>query len=214
MPPPQLAADAPVADVLQPVEVDAGEPLRDDADVAFGDGAVGLARDAVGLLVAAHVDEPLHTDERLDHRGAALAVADGVAVRFHLLQHAQRFQLLHHAAAGLESLHARIFAGHPGHVAVFADDVGSVQAVALAHLEVHRVVGRGDLQRAGAELRVNGLVAHHRDDAAHDGQYDVAAPDAVVARVVGVDGYAGVAQHRLRPGGGYGHGPAGSSSSG
>ena len=79
----------------------------------------------------------------------------------------------------------------------------------LAHLEVHRVVGWRDLQRAGAELRVNGFVAHHRDDAAHDGQDDVATPDAVVAWVVGVDGYAGVAQHRLRAGGGDGHGPVG-----
>ena len=130
-------------------------------------------------------------------------------MRFDFLQHSQRFQLLHHAAAGLKTLDASVLAGHLGHVAVFADDVGGVQAVALAHLEVHRVVGRRDLQRAGAELRVNGLVAHHRDDAAHDGQYGVAAPDAVISRVFRMHSDPGVAQHGLRASGGYGHGPAG-----
>ena len=206
--PPELTADAPVSDVLQPVEVDAGEPLRDDAYVALGHCAVGLSRDAGGLLVAAHVDKPLHTDERLDHGGATLAVADGVAVRFHLLQHAQRFQFLHHAATGLEPLHLGVLASHLRHVAAFADDVGGVQAVPLPHLEVHRVVGRGDLQRAGAELRVDGLIAHHRDDTTHDGEDDVAAPDAVVARVVRMHRNPGVAQHRLGTGGSHGHGPA------
>ena len=64
--PPKLAADAPVADVLQPVEIDPGKPLRDDADVAVGHRGVGLAGDAVGLGVAAQVYEPLEANQGLD----------------------------------------------------------------------------------------------------------------------------------------------------
>ena len=205
MPPPELAADAPVPDVLQPVEVDAGEPLGHDLDVAVGNGRVGPPGDALRLVVAAHVYEPLEADQGLDHRAAPLAVSHRVAVVFHFLQAAQAFQLLHHQAPGLETLHSGVLAGRPGHRAVQADDVDEGQVVTLSDLEVHRVVARSHLQRAGAELHVDGVVPHHRYLPVHDGQDGLPAPYAVVARVVGVDGHCGVAQHGLRPGGGHGH---------
>src|SRR5262249_12041545 len=74
VPPPDLARDAPVADVLHPVEVDAREALGCEAD------ALLLHRGDRGSRELLHREPPLWDDERLDSRVAALAVADGVAV--------------------------------------------------------------------------------------------------------------------------------------
>ncbi len=76
------------------------------------------------------------------------------------------------------------------------------QAVALADLEVVRVVGRGHLDGAGAELRVDVLVGDDRDPAAGERQLDLGADQVPVALVVRVDGDRGVTQHRLGAGGG------------
>ena len=76
------------------------------------------------------------------------------------------------------------------------------QVVALADLEVVRVVRRGHLDRAGAERRVDVLVGDDRDAAAGQRQLDLGADQVPVALVVGVHGDRGVAEHRLGPGGG------------
>src|SRR5690606_25344146 len=77
------------------------------------------------------------------------------------------------------------------------------QAVPLADLEVVRVVGRGDLDGARAELRVDVVVGDDGDAAAGERQLDLPADQVPVAVVLGVDGDGGVAQHRLGAGGGH-----------
>ena len=74
--------------------------------------------------------------------------------------------------------------------------------MALAHLKVVGVVGGGDLHHAGALLHVGVLVADDGDLAAHQRQHHMAAVEMGVARVFGVDGHRGVAQHGLGAGGG------------
>ncbi len=75
------------------------------------------------------------------------------------------------------------------------------QVVALADLEVVRVVRRGHLDGAGAELRVDVLVRDDRDAAAGERQLDLGADEVLVALVLGVDGDGRVTQHRLGAGG-------------
>ncbi len=89
-----------------------------------------------------------------------------------------------------------------GDHSVLVHDHQAWQVVAAADLEVVRVVRRGDLHRAGAELRVDMLVGDHRDAAAGQRQLDLGADQVGVALVVGVHRDGGVAEHRLRPGGG------------
>ena len=202
--PPELAADAPVADVFEPVEIDAGEAVGDDGDVAVGDGGVGAAGDAVGFTVAAHLEEPLEADEGFYYRIATLAVAHGMAVVLHLFQQAEAIQFFGDGAAGVEALHAPVFAGQVGHVAVEADNVDDFQAVPLANLKVGNVVAGGYFQGAGAELRLDGFVADDGDGPVHDGQEGLLAHVGGVAGVFGMDGHAGVAEHGLRAGGGDG----------
>src|SRR5437879_1352121 len=75
MAPPQLARDAPVADVLHPVEVDAGEPLGNDPDATIADGLNGW----VGQRLDAQV--PLVEQQRLEDGSRSLAVPDAVRIR-------------------------------------------------------------------------------------------------------------------------------------
>ena len=214
MPPPQLPADAPVADIFQPVEIDAGKPLRHDADFRLGvfpagHGPIRLPRNAAGVGMTPHIHEPLHTDQRLHHRGAPLAVAHRMPVRLHLCQHPQRIQFGHHPPPRLEPLHPGVLAGHFRHQPVLANDVGRIQPMPLPHLKVHRIMRRGDLQRPGAELRVDRRIAHHRNHPPHNRQRHIPPPNAVIPRIFGMHRHPGVAQHRLWPRRGHGNRPLG-----
>src|SRR5215212_8397163 len=87
--PPELPCYRPVVDVLQPVEVDAAEVLRDELQAAvvppptalppLGGGVLGRGDGRPCQLL--HTHEPLRRDQRLDDRVAALAMADCVDVR-------------------------------------------------------------------------------------------------------------------------------------
>jgi hypothetical protein len=72
------------------------------------------------------------------------------------------------------------------------------EPVAAPHLEVVRVVRGRDLERAGAELRVDVLVGDDRDLAADERQHGHLADQVRVAAVLRVDGHRDVAEQRLR----------------
>ncbi len=71
MSPPQLPRDAPVMDVLHPVQVRLPVVLRRELDVAFLHRCDGLVRQRLDL------HEPLRRKSRLNHGLAAVAVAHG-----------------------------------------------------------------------------------------------------------------------------------------
>ena len=77
--------------------------------------------------------------------------------------------------------------------------------MALADLEVVRVVGRRDLDGPRTELGVDRIVGDDRHPAVGEEGMHESLPDQVlVALVVWMDGYAAVAQHRLHAGRGDG----------
>ena len=127
-----------------------------------------IACSASGLTL----DVPLQRQVRLDDRLAAVALAHRIAVVVDLLQQPLVLQVGDHVGARLEALHA------PGTgAAVLVDDPGLVedvdgrQVVAQADLEVVEVVGRGDLDHAGAELAIDVLVGDDRDLAVDQRQH-------------------------------------------
>ena len=83
------------------------------------------------------------------------------------------------------------------------EDRGHRQAVPLPGLVVVVVVGGRDLDRAGAERRVDHGVGDHRHVAFDERDPDAATDERRVPRVVGVHGDGGVAEDRL--GAGRGH---------
>ena len=70
MSPPQLPGDAPVVDVVHPVQVNRLIVLRDDRDLAVFNHLSRTIRQRLDL------DEPLRGKPRLDHRPAAIAFPD------------------------------------------------------------------------------------------------------------------------------------------
>ena len=119
------------------------------------------------------------------------------------LEQLQLLEALDDHLAGDEAVDAdELGRDRAGHLAEGVEDVDRVQPVTLADLEVVEVVGRGDLHRARALGRVGVLIGDDGDRAADDGQFHRLADQALVARVVGMNGHGGVAQHRFRPGGG------------
>ena len=102
--PPELAGDAPVVDVLHPVQVGLGEPLRDELDLAVPDHPHGLP--GQGL----HLDEPLGGDDGLHVVVAAVAGPHVVGVVLHLFHETQRLHIGHHGLPGGVAVHSFILA--------------------------------------------------------------------------------------------------------
>jgi hypothetical protein len=204
MPPPQLAADAPVLDVAHPLEIGLRPVVRHEADAARldrGDGRLGERRDA-------HV--PLVGEPGLEHRATAIAPRHGRGVRLDLLDQARRLEFTDYAAAALVAVEADEahrdlarrerasgrFATRDAGVAV--EDVDQGKVVAAADLVVVEVVPWRDLHAAGAEGGIYVLICDDRHEPSRDRQAHLATDQRTVALVVGVYGDRGVAQHGLR----------------
>ena len=85
-----------------------------------------------------------------------------------------------------------------------SDHLDRGQAVAVADLEVVGVVGRRDLQAAGAEGGVHIGVPDDGDFLFHQGQNDGVGGEVGIPVVLRVNGHGGVPQHGFGPGGGHG----------
>ena len=200
MPPPELAADAPVLDVAHPLEVGAVPVFRHEADAAVLDRAdrgCGERRDA-------HV--PLVSEPGLDHGDAAVAARDREAVRLDLLDEARGLEVGDDALPRLEPVEPAIGCGRlVVDSGVGRQDVDERQAAALPHLVVVEVVRRRQLHAAGAERGIRELVREQRDLAAGQRQRERRAVKPAIALVVRVKGDGDVAEHRLGTRGRDGH---------
>ena len=195
--PPDLPADAPVADVLHPVEEDALPALGLDGDLAGAHGLDG------GLGEGLHADEPLLGEAAVHDGVAPVAVADLVLVGLDLDEVAALLQVGDDGLAAGEAIHPLV-AGEGVHRAVVVHHVHLREVVPLAHGEVVGVVGGGDLDHTGAELLLHVVIEDDGDLAVRQRQEHLLAAEVGVARVGGVDGHGGVAGEGLGAGGGDG----------
>ena len=194
--PPQLARDAPVVHVFHPAQVGLGETVGHELGLSF------LDHVHRGLCERRHLDEPLRGGYRLDRGAAAVAGADVVLVVLDLDQVAALLEILNDRLAALVAVHALVLAAVFVDGRVLVEHKDLLEVVALAHLEVVRVVAGRDLDAARAELHIDVLVAEDRDLAVHNRQDAGLADQVLVALVVRVDGHAGIAHEGLRAGGG------------
>ena len=125
-------------------------------------------------------------------------------VVLNLFQRPFGLQVGHDGLAAGEAVQARILARQLIHHALGVHDLEDGQAVAPADLEVVGVVGRGDLQGAGAEVFFNIGVGQQGDFAARARQQQGGAMEGLVALVFRVHGHGDVAGDGLRAGGGHG----------
>ena len=121
MPPPELAADAPVADVRQPVLVGVLPALGVEPHIAVPPGLEGL------LGQGLHLHEPLLGEVGLHHGMAAVAVAHRVAYWFLPHEETERRQVLHHGLAGFLDREAAVLGRRGvGQRAVGVEDVDAL----------------------------------------------------------------------------------------
>ena len=193
--PPDLARDAPVADVVHPFIVGLFPLLGDDPGPALLHGIDGLFGQGFG------VDEPLLRQVRLDGGLAPVALAHWHRVGGLVDEIALLLEILLQLSPARETVHpqvgARVFVHDPGLV----HDHNDIEPVSEPELVVVEVVGRGDLHRAGAELLVHHGVGDDGDPPVEDRKDNLPAHHRGVPLVRGIHGDAGVAQHGLGPGG-------------
>ncbi len=158
MAPPQLPRDAPVLDVVHPLEVGLAPVLGDELDAPVLDCRDGR----LGERLGAHV--PLIRQQRLDDDAAAVAAGNHRRVVGDALEQALRLEVRDNALARLEAIEAaiscRCVVVEPR---VEVEHADLRQAVALADFVVVEVVRRRDLHAARAELRVDVLVGDDRE---------------------------------------------------
>ncbi len=189
--PPQLAADAPVLDVLQPVAVGVLVFRRIELQLVVHHRRQGH----VGKMP--HLQEPLHRQLRLDGHIRALAEAHLVDIRLDLLHQSAALEVGLDLTAHVEAVHADIQSGSLADGAVVVEDVYRRQVVLLAQHVVVHVVCRCHLQAARSELNVHVVVFDDGNDAVHQRHDDLLAAQPVVLRVLGVDAHCRVAHYRL-----------------
>ena len=143
--------------------------------------------------------EPLVGEVGLDWRVRAVAPGHRHPVRLGAREQAPRREVLDDLRPRLEAVQPPVaFRRVVVDPRIPGEDVDPLQAVAFAHLVVVEVVGGGDLDAPGAELRVDHLVGDDGNAALGERKLDHGADEAAVAVVVGVDRDRGVAEHRLR----------------
>ena len=145
MSPPQLARDAPVLDVLQPVTIGVFVFGRIELDLVLHHRRQG----DVGKVL--HFNEPLQTQPRLDRHVGTFAVADFVVVVLNLLHEVKRLQVLYNLLAAIETVHAVVLAHislqfflHRIHVQmrIGREDIDGLQIVFLSQRIVVHIVCR------------------------------------------------------------------------
>ncbi len=157
--PPELPADAPVADVREPIFVSVLPPLREEPDLAVFPGLERLLGEGL------HPHEPLLGEVGLDDGAAAVTVPH--RVRDGRLGDVEPggLEIGDDELARLLDFEAAVLRGdRVVQRPVRVQDVDLGEVVALPHLEVVGVVGRRNLDQAGAELAIDVLVGDDRDE--------------------------------------------------
>ena len=193
--PPQLAADAPVLDVLQPVQVHLAPALGEERDEPVADHGLRLFDPRVP-------QPPLPREPRLDRDVRALRITDVVGVRLLGEQRSPLLEQLGRLLPAREPIQAReLRTGEFVQPAVRLEHVDDRELVPRADLEIHLVVRRRDLERTGAEFLVHRAVPDDRN--LRRGPQRPAhrpANPAGVPRVVRMHGDRHVTRDRLGPG--------------
>ena len=197
MPPPQLARDAPVVDVVHPVEIDLPVIFGRNRDLASFDRLTGA------LGKGSNLDEPLRRQSGLDHGAAAIALGEGKRVVLHPHQKSLFFEVVDDSLSSFPAIESGIYASVLVQAGALVEEINLRQLVAQSRLKIISVMGGRNLDRPGTELGLSQDIGDNRDLPIHQGQQHTPALEMAIALVLRVHGNCGIAQHGLRPGGRY-----------
>ena len=196
--PPQLAADAPVADIVRPVEIDLLQTFGNQFHLTV------FHRFHRGLDEFFHLYEPLLLYQRFHGCLAAVMGAYIVGIFLDLHQESLPRKLLHNGLSGRIPVHSAVRAAVLVDGGVVVHHIDHRQAVTFSHFKVVGVMGGGNLHHAGAEFPVHVSIRHHRNHPVHDGQHHALPDQVAVPLILGMYGNRGITQHGFRTGGGKG----------
>ena len=196
--PPQLPRNAPVANVLEPLQQNRPLVVRHHFNFRRRTKFTGH-RFLRFVGQRFHFHEPLGRKPRLHDRFATVAGAHVVRVLGDLLHQAEFFQICNHPRARHEPLQARIFPGVGVHVRIVGHHVDFRQMVPLAHFEIVGVVRGSNLHHARAEFAVDVRIRNHRNFPVHQRQHHRLAHQMRVALVLRMHRCRRIPQHRFRP---------------
>src|SRR2546426_2112 len=195
VPPPQLPRNAPVMDVVHPVQVNLLVVFRNDRDLTV------LHHFRCVLCQRLDFAEPLRRKPRLDHRPAAVAFSQRNRVIFFPDQEPLRAQILQHALARFETIQPRISARILIHTGVLVHHIDLRQVMPQPGLKIIGIVRRRDLHRARPELRLREVIGNDRNLAVHQRQQNFFPMQMPVALVFFVYCDSRITQHRFRASG-------------
>jgi len=198
VPPPDLARDTPVADILHPVVVGIFPLFRQDTGFSF------FYRFKCSLCQRADFHIPLQRQIRLNNGLAAIAAADRHGVVLDLVKQPCFLQFVDDAGTGGKPVHPLILVTGRIDDTGFVQYIDFVETVAQTDLKVVEVMGRGDFDHAGSELAFHIFVRNNRNFAVDQRQDHLFADQVAVTLVFGMNRHSGIAQHGFGPGGGYG----------
>ena len=166
MPPPYLARNAPVANIVHPVKKGVFPGFGIDFCLPLLDRGYGLFSQGFDR------DEPLFGKTRLYHSLTAVTMSHAVLILFNLFQQSQFFKIIHYLPATGKTVHSRINTGFFIHNATAVHDLQGRQVMPAANLKVIEVMGRGNLQCPGAKLFLHMRIKNYRDLAVNQGQHN------------------------------------------
>ena len=210
MPPPDLTANAPVTEIVDPVEIRFLKPLRQYLDVSAADDVLHDSLEALFLPLPfdswlVYVDKPLELYLRFDNPLASLVDRDAVGVV--VVDGDEKplaLQLVDDLRSSFGNVHASELFCYVQKIPVKVYHLLLVQAVPLSYLEIRVIMPRCDGHNSGTELGINSFVL---DDGSSDWAVDPLSFKRItvfvlsVALVTGVHDDVFVAKLRLWAGG-------------
>ncbi len=187
--PPKLTANAPIADILHPVQIYLFE--------AFGQKLYALIvyHFYGGPGERFHLHVPLPRNHGLYHGVASAAMPHVVVVIFDFYEQSLFLEVGNHSFASLEPVEPRIRARVFRHCAVVIHNAYRFESVALPHLEIVGVVRRRYLHRARAEIALHVFVGDYGYLSADERQHEIFAYRGRIPLVFGIYRNGSVAEH-------------------
>ena len=190
--PPELAGNAPIADVFHPVIIRFVKALRHELDLTRAHCC------KCRFCKRLHVHKPLFGNQRF-HRGmAAIAGAHIVRIGLYLHEIARRVDIRHKFFAAFHGRKAFISAAKLIDMPIIRKHAQHRQVAPHAYLKIVGVMRRGNLYRAGAEFHLNVFIRYDGNLSPHHGDHHRFAHDIRIALIRRVYGNGGIAQDGFR----------------
>ena len=192
MTPPELATDAPILDIFEPVAICVFIFSRVEFDVVVHH----WSESDFGKML--HFEEPLHREFWFDRYISTLRTANFVSVVLNFFEETSSFEVDNNLFAHIETVHAYVHTCSFADSAIVVEDINALEIVFFAKHVVVYVVSRSYFEATSTKFNINIFVFNNRNFATYDRNDYAFAFEMSVFRVVRVDTHCSVAHNGFR----------------